>query len=273
MPFLRRIPQPPLSDFVDIIWYYEGQPVTHSRERLLPTGTIELILNLAEEQTRVYDQKLKCQKHGAVIFCGIHTEYFVIDTDSQEKVLGVHFKPGGAWPFLGVPARELKDLHLDADTLWGKIARDLRCDVLSAPTITTKLNVVERFLWNKLSLSVNRHPAVIYALQQMRRTDLRVKEITDAIGLSQRRFIELFSDQVGLTPKTYLRIMRFQTAIQKIASSNLEPDWSQLALDCGYFDQAHFIKDFRAFSGINPTTYQRKCSQHLNHVPLDEVSA
>lgn len=271
MSFLRRIPQPPLSDFVDLIWYHEGQPLPHTKERLLPTGTIELVVNLAEEQTLVYDKNLRCQKHEGVVFCGVHTEYFVIDAESQEKVMGVHFKPGGAWPFLGVPAWELKNIHLNAGDLWGKLARNLRADLLAARSLPEKFQVVERFLWNKLLRSINRHPAVTYALQQMRRTDRSVREITEAIGLSQRRFIELFDNQVGLTPKVYSRIMRFQTAVQKIASSSLDPDWPRIALDCGYFDQSHFIKDFHAFSGINPTTYRAKCSPHLNHVPLDEM--
>jgi methylphosphotriester-DNA--protein-cysteine methyltransferase len=82
-----------------------------------------------------------------------------------------------------------------------------------------------------------------------------------------RRFTERFRGTVGLTPKTFARVRRFQTALRKIARGG-DPDWSDIALSCGYYDQAHFNHDFRAFSGINPGTYVAKRTPHLNHVPL-----
>lgn len=244
--------------------------VPHTKERLLPTGTTELIINLKEDHTHTYDQRLNpCELEG-MIFSGVYTDYFVIDTDVQQHVIGVHFKPGGAWPFLGVPAYELKNLHVNASDLWGRLAKEIREDLLSAPTIVEKLDVLERFLWEKLLQGGTNHPAINFALRELRKPDSRVGDITNSLGMSQRHFIELFNHQVGLTPKRYARIMRFQQTLQKICSSPLEPDWSQIALECGYFDQAHFIKDFRSFSGINPVTYHKKCKLNLNHVPLEE---
>jgi AraC-like DNA-binding protein len=91
--------------------------------------------------------------------------------------------------------------------------------------------------------------------------------VTDQIGLSPKRFIQLFRDQTGFTPKVFCRIRRFQRALESIESrGNVE--WAQVALDCGYFDQAHFIHDFRAFSGINPSSYLAHRTRHRNHVPL-----
>jgi AraC-like DNA-binding protein len=89
----------------------------------------------------------------------------------------------------------------------------------------------------------------------------------DKAGFSQRRFIQLFDQQVGLTPKLFFRVSRFQRAVLTVHNAG-EVDWAGLALDCGYYDQAHFIHDFQAFAGITPTTYLVQRSEHLNHVPL-----
>jgi len=96
-----------------------------------------------------------------------------------------------------------------------------------------------------------------------------IAEVTDQIGLSPRRFIQLFSGQVGLTPKLFCRVRRFQQVLKLIHTAG-DFDWVDIAANCGYFDQAHFIHDFKAFSGINPTTYAASKTEHLNHVPIFE---
>jgi AraC-like DNA-binding protein len=94
-----------------------------------------------------------------------------------------------------------------------------------------------------------------------------VAAVTDQIGLSAKRFIQAFRDETGFTPKVFCRIRRFQQALNRMSGCK-SVEWADVALDCGYFDQAHFIHDFRAFSGINPTSYLAHQTPHRNHVPL-----
>jgi AraC-like DNA-binding protein len=94
-----------------------------------------------------------------------------------------------------------------------------------------------------------------------------IAAVTDRTGFSARRFIDLFEREVGLTPKLFCRVRRFQKVLQTI-QSGCAIDWAGIALNCGYYDQAHFIHDFRAFSGINPSTYLAAHTPHLNHVPI-----
>jgi len=89
----------------------------------------------------------------------------------------------------------------------------------------------------------------------------------ERLGLSQRRFIELFRTQVGLTPKAYCRVRRFHNLL-RVVHPLREVDWSQVALDSGYHDQSHFIHEFREFSGFSPTQYWQRRIEHLNHVPI-----
>jgi AraC-like DNA-binding protein len=94
-----------------------------------------------------------------------------------------------------------------------------------------------------------------------------VKEVSERIGLSQRRFIQLFREEVGLTPKLFCRVRRFQEVIRLLGSGR-RPGWAEVALRCGYSDQAHLVHDFREFSGTTPTSYLANRCEHPNHVPL-----
>jgi len=97
---------------------------------------------------------------------------------------------------------------------------------------------------------------------------VRVRDVARRVGLSQRRFIQVFAAAVGLTPKLYGRVRRFQRARASVRDTPA-PDWARVAAECGYFDQSHLIRDFRAFAGLTPEEYLRRRSEHVlhNHVP------
>jgi len=202
---------------------------------------------------------------------GAHSEFFVIDTAQQHSVAGVHFKPGGAFPFLDPPASELHNTLVSLEDLWGRLARHLRERLLEAPTPQARFRILEQTLLARAAERLQRHPAVAFALHEFHglphtRT---IADVTGQIGLSAKRFIDLFSGEVGLTPKLFCRVRRFQRVLRRIGAGR-PVEWAAVAADCGYFDQSHFIHDFRAFSGINPSTYIAQRTEHLNHVPLDD---
>jgi AraC-like DNA-binding protein len=271
MLFRHYIPRAPLSNFIEMLWYYDGYAQPHAKERLMPTGTTELVINLRADQIRVYDRHDTRIGHtfkGAVV-CGPHSEFFVIDTDEQTSVIGVHFKPGGIFPFLKLPADELHNQHVGLDDLWDPVVTDaLRTQLLEAPTPETKFRVLESALLSQMSQPAS-HPAVAFALSYFHDIPhlAKMADVTSKIGFSQRTFIRRFSEEVGLTPKAFCRVRRFQRVLKLIHDAH-EVDWLDVSLSCGYFDQAHFIHDFRAFAGINPTTYILQKTPHLNHVPL-----
>jgi AraC-like DNA-binding protein len=247
-------PTAPLAGFVDLMWLYEDYRVPHAQERLLPTGTTSLVVNLARREATL---------------CGAHSAPFFLDTARMVAHLGVHFRPGGAFPFLGLPVHTLHNQVIDLDTLWGSTTYGLRDRLLAAPTPQAKFSVMEQTLLAHLDRLRARHPAVTFALQAIAQgpshTPLTV--ITDQIGLSPRRFRQLFQETVGLTPKRFWRVQRFQQIIQQVEEA-ATVDWVDLALATGYFDQAHLIHDFQNLSGLTPSAYLAQRSDHRNHVPV-----
>src|SRR5262245_17735290 len=274
MPHLHVIPAPPLSRFVELLWYYEEPPKPHAKERLMPDGCVSFIINLAEDETRLYDPDdvSKVTRFSPCCLSGPQTKCFVIDTDEQTCVLGASFRAGGAVPFLGLPSDELHNQHLNLEDLWGFRARELRERLLAAPNPRAKLRMLELALLERAAGIFDGQPVVEYAVQNFlaRPATVKIAEVSDKTGFSARRFIELFKLHVGMTPKLFCRVRRFQRVLTCITSGQ-PVNWTGVALDGGYFDQAHFIHDFRAFSGINPSKYlvdYKDFPRHPNHLPL-----
>jgi AraC-like DNA-binding protein len=274
--YLRRVPAPPLDAFIASIWFSESGPRTHALERVLPSGAAQLIVNLKEDQTRLYRPELgfACQTTpSGTVLSGVQSRYCVIDTAEQECVLGVAFKPGGTGPFFKIPAHELRDAAMPLELLWGGRAADLRERLLEAPGPHAKLATMERALaqaWKPAGPDA----AVAFALEAFhgRPHQASIAAVADGVGLSSKRFIERFKAGVGVPPKHYCRILRFQRALAR-AEDGYRVEWTRIAVDCGYFDQAHFIHDFRSFAGITPTGYRAARTEFRNHVKFIQASA
>lgn len=269
MDFRSRRPSPPLDAFVDRVWACRNEPQPCALERILPSGSAQLIVNLKEDQTRLYDpgRPDRVAVAAGSVLSGAHTRYQIIDTLEQEYVAGVAFKPGGSALIMRAPAHECRDVDVPLDHVWGPARTAmLREQLLEARTLDAMLDVLESTLcesWTRRNL----HPAVGYALGMFDRAPqtTTIAAVTDRVGLSAKRFIERFKAEVGMTPKRYCRVRRFQRALTEADHCN-QVDWTSVALDCGYFDQAHFIHDFRAFAGITPTAYEAARTPFHNHV-------
>jgi AraC-like DNA-binding protein len=147
---------------------------------------------------------------------------------------------------------------------------------MDTPNPNAKLDTMERAL-REIFRPSTVHPAVACALDEFahRPHAANVSAVTSMTGLSPKRFIERFKAAVGVAPKQYCRILRFQQALAH-AENGRRVDWTRIAMDSGYFDQAHFIHDFRSFAGLTPTGYQADRTQFRNHVKFlqsDAVSA
>jgi AraC-like DNA-binding protein len=258
-----RSPAPVLAPFVAQLWHCESD-FAHARERVVPQGAMQLLVNLDEDQLRWYDGPGYATDHaiGGAALCGLFDHPFAIDTSEQRAICGVGFKPGGAAAFLGLPADELRDLHVELDALWGRDGAVLRERLLEAGDADAVLRALEAVLIRAL-VRPEPDPAVAFALDALDR-GAAVGDVTDRLGLSPARFIKRFAGAVGLTPKRYARVGRFNRVLARWAAGR-PIDWAAVAVDCGYFDQAHLIHEFRAFSGVCPTAYVPRSPGDLRH--------
>jgi AraC-like DNA-binding protein len=269
-------PPPPLSALVSCLWYAEGFDGAHTQERLLPNGESSIVFDLRPQPIPIPhpDRPAASTSLPASIFCGARTSCFVIATSAQERVAGIQFRPGGAFPFLGMPASEVAHDHFNLEDIWPLHTARIRERLLSALSPAAMFAILEEELLGRLKLCLrpspqsgpSLHPAVAFAIQRLT-TGLRVAEVADQAGLSSRRLIDLFQQQTGLAPKAFQRVRRFQQALRRMHRTR-EQEPASLAASCGYYDQAHFIHDFRTFSGMTPGEYAAVATPHLNHVPL-----
>lgn len=263
MGIYRHIPAPPLNQFVELFWYYVDFVPDHDREHVLPDGTFELIINLQETPRKLF-HRIDSNRHDAfkrAWISGAHSKFLIIDALPQSSMIGVHFRPGGAAAFLGLPANELSGRVAELDAIWGNAVWAWRDQLLASKTSAEKFVVLERLLLQRLA-EVRHFPSRVirWALDRYI-ADPGVQTITSVsreVGFSHKHFIDLFRREIGLTPKLFCRIRRFQQALIEV-QAHAEVDWADIANSCGYFDQSHFVHDFAEFSGINPSAYPKRC--------------
>ena len=253
MVAVARAPVAPLAPFIECLWSLADTPV-HAQERVVPSGTFELVINLEENAFRIHDSRQggRSATFSGAMVSGAYSRPFVIDTRAHASIVGVHFKPGGARPFLGLCATELADAHVDLDALWGAAARRLRERLCTATTVEQRFALIEEQLLTRLSQNQPARRAVRFAVEQLAEGTRTIAGLADEVGLSHRRFIELFSAEVGLTPQRFRRIGRFQRALS-LAAKPCSRRWTEIALEAGYCDQAHLIREFVAFTGFTPS--------------------
>jgi AraC-like DNA-binding protein len=275
MLYVDRVPSPPLDRFIASFWCCESAPRLFALERVLPSGAAQIIVNLREDRTRVYHPETGAiAESSGTVLAGVSTRFGIIDTVEQECVAGVSFRPGGLSPFFSVPAYELCDSDIPLEFLWSRArGARLREQLLAAPTPAARLDILERTMlatWQSRAVD----PAIAFALENFAglADTLHIPAIAGSIGLSPKRLVERFKAAVGIPPKRYCRILRFQRALSSAERGRLV-DWTRIALDCGYFDQAHFIHDFRSFAGITPTGYDAGRTQFRNHVHFLQADA
>jgi AraC-like DNA-binding protein len=269
MPLLTHIPRPPLGRFLELFWHCDGAAAPAGVERILPTGGTQVIFNLRDTpfQFGVTNDPTRLTRHRGPLLCGPRSTFSLVAGAGQAATVGIVFKPGGTGSFFAPPAGELHNQHLPLADLWGAAANELHDRLLNARSARARFGILEDALLRQLRRQTDHLPAVQYALQAFAVVPQNhsIAEVAEELGLSPRWFIQIFRDHVGLTPKVHCRLRRFQAVIQRISGPE-PPDWAELALQSGYFDQAHFIRDFRSFSGLTPTAYRNCRAGHPNHV-------
>jgi AraC-like DNA-binding protein len=174
----------------------------------------------------------------------------------------VHFRPAGARAFLGMPLSALQDRCIGIDDIFGESSRVLRGQLIETTSAADRVALLEQFLLTHLMIHDDRLHRLLARLDA--EPSITVAEVCALTALSPKRLTALFGAEVGLTPKTYLRVRRLQAALRRLAAGTQHG--ADIAADLGYFDQAHFVRDFRSFTGITPSQYPRRRASLPSHL-------
>ena len=266
MPYQIQAPPEALAPFVEYFWSLQDAPA-QAKGSVLPSGTLGLVVNLDEEEIRIYDPDSVqgCRRFSGAVVSGAYGRPFITEAREHASAVGVHFRPGGAWPFFGLPLGELADGHADLEALWGRSASELRDRLCTAEAPADRFRILEAAFARRLDHARAGHAAVAIAIRELEREKTSVGAVAEHVGLSRRRLIEVFTAQVGVTPKKFCRVRRFQRVLAATRRVDV-PIWTRVALACGYFDQPHLIRDFVEFSGLSPAAFaQLRSADATNH--------
>jgi AraC-like DNA-binding protein len=199
------------------------------------------------------------------IVVGARARFEVIDTLDMTELVGIAFRAGGFAKVFRERADLFFEQSIGLDEVWrSRVLLERLCDAVSP---VEKLNTVDQLLSETVQPGSCRSELVNQTMFLLGSQRLSVAACARSAGISERRLSQVFREEVGLSPKTWSRIQRFQNAVRAL-HDGVDVPWAELALNCGYYDQSHFSNDFRAFSGIDPTTYSALRGRWQNHVPL-----
>lgn len=250
--------------------FYSGFVPEHTVEKLLPDGSINIIIDMDDTPKKLFNNNdfTRFKEFEKYFISGQHKEFIHIDAKGDSKLI-IRFQLGGAYPFFNFPISNLNNNVEQLELYFGDAIIELRKKILEEKDANVKFLIVEQFFLNRLKDGVEDNTALSIAIQHLREDPLQLttKDLAKRAGVSQKHLISLFDKYVGLTPKYLARIFRFQKVLLQIEEQK-KIEWVQITYDCGYYDQAHFIKDFYAFSGINPSQYITVKGEYLNYIPV-----
>jgi AraC-like DNA-binding protein len=274
---MQRAPHPLLTGLIKTAWFSApvpgGGPGAPAREHVMPTGLMHLVFRLDGPAVRIFKdaQDSTGSQLGHALVGGARAGFYAKDVAGTGPAIGMQLLPGAAQALLGLPADELAGRHVRLEDVWGSSAALMREQLLAAPTPEDKLRTFEALLLRRLAGSSAQamNPAIKRALGQLD-AGMRVEEAVACSGYSHRQFIRLFSQAVGLPPKLYGRVQRFQKALQLMqrAPCTGHLGLALVAMEAGYSDQPHFNREFREFSGVTPEQYRLARPAAANHVPV-----
>jgi AraC-like DNA-binding protein len=249
-----REPDPRLRSDVLVLEDYEERVAEPVRQRHLPSAFVPLILNFGAPYRLLDPADAAVSAAYGSFTAGLSESGAMTESSGRALCVQVNLTPLGARRFLGVPLHELADRVVPLADLLGRAGGRLEEGLAEASAPEARLALVESFLFVRLAEAAPARPDVAYAWRRLEETGgrLRIGALAAELGCSRKHLSAQFRDQVGLPPKAVARLLRFNRALRLVERG---VDGAEVAYRCGYADQAHFVKEFRRFSGDTPAAF------------------
>lgn len=249
------IRDPLLRPFVKYIWIMSSDGTVFIDKRMLPVANIDLVFSRRDSTTYVTEGEAPTTVNNCHIL-GIHDHPHKVKQEGYLSVLGVSFRPAGAFPFFGIPMLEFRNRATEVDLVDKEFADRLHHGLSSVKSGNDMLGCVEtelKRMLNQRLVPEERVPWIAGRLSDSRESTT-VEAVCDECGVHIRTAERWFHKYIGIGPKQFQRISRFQQASNDLLY-NRPPDLTTLAYNRGFFDQSHFIREFAAFAGAAPSTF------------------
>ena len=245
-----------LQPYIRSYWHFRRETplVTPRQEYMHPTGGFGIVFNFGDALS------LDMQAVADPIFLdGVNTISRKLGFAGHVELMGIRFQEGGAYPFLGIPLHELRNALTLLDALNRPDLLRLHARLHEAESLPARINLLEAWLMDRLAIGKERNVLIPASLAMLREWEgrLPIPELAQEMAISQRQLERLFRSQVGMSPKQYAQLLRVETA--RLALKQMKDQTTTwLANDLDFFDQAHFIREFKAVIGMTPYAYMRR---------------
>lgn len=249
-------PSAELVPFVKCFWSLED--AGHSKpekQRVVPDGCMEMIFHYGDQYRQYFDNGSSYIQPRSFVF-GQITRFLEIEPTGSTGIVAARFLPEGLQPLLPIPVTGLQDRAIMLSDLFGEKAVQLEQAVLSAPGIAERIQMIGSFLLSQLSQPASVDAVIASCVEVIMRSQgrLAVSELADQVNTNRRQLERRFASAVGISPKRLSRAVRLQTALRMLEQRKFA-SLTDLAYENGYYDQAHFIRDFKEFTGTSPRSF------------------
>lgn len=241
-----------IKKYVQCIWIINHASIP-LQTKMLPDGFSDIMINLGGPYTVSYNHNTAEKITGSVLF-GQRTKTLRLDQPGDVSMIGIRLHPGKEFAFARKPASSFVDRTLELKELLGAVVNEFEEAAKSTTDDATKIKSTEALLLNYLTSCIDesgdtmdRFMQIIYKAKGV----MTIAALLDQTGSTYKQCERLFKKHVGLTPKTYLRIVRFYHTFTQIRASE-KVNWTDLLRKYNYYDQSHFIKDYHHFTGVSP---------------------
>lgn len=254
MKYHEYKPEEQLSDFIRCYWTLESEDEQPEKERIFPDGCMELIFHYGD-QFRKYPKAGPPELQPRFFLHGQLRRYMELEPTGRIGIFSVRFEPSGLSAFTGKDLSSVTDKTIGISELWPGSGVDLEKQMISCASTEERIRLIETFL-KTVIVKKERTGMVHAAVRRIIDSDgtVSVEDLALNLNTNKRTLERNFSVEVGLSPKHFARVIRFNKALQLIEKKDFS-SFTSVAHEGGFYDQAHFIRDFRQITGLNPKKY------------------
>lgn len=258
-------PAEQLAPYIELFWEGDFNTTYEYKlsQQVVPNGYVELVIHLSEKHCDLFKENRWLQSPDYTVI-GLHTRPYEVHFRDRVQVFGIRFKPEGIYNLFGIPASEFSESYEDMALVLGAAFREYCSRLRESEKVSEKLLLTQNYLVAQLKKDHSELTYVNRAAELIRESDRfdKIDRLPEQVYISLRQLEREFKKKIGITPKRYMRISRLNEVHRKLEEEK-EIEFTKIAFDCGYSDQAHFIRDFKSFMGVKPTIFIKEKNRFI----------